>query len=148
MSWPPAVTVAAVIREGDRYLMVEEEPDGHMAINQPAGHLEPGETLIEAVRREVLEETGRRFTPTGLVGVYQWTLPGSGQSYLRFCFAGEVGPPIPGRALDPDIRATRWMTFGDIAGGALAPRSPMVLRCIEDNLARPPLSLDVLHALV
>lgn len=147
MPWSPAVTVAAVIREGDRYLMVEENPDGNPVINQPAGHLEFGESLIQAVQREVLEETGRRFTATGLVGVYQWVLPGSERTYLRFCFTGEAGSPVPGQTLDPDIRATHWMTLTEIANGRLAPRSPMVLRCIKDALAHPPHPLDVLNAL-
>lgn len=147
MPWSPSVTVAAVIREDDRYLMVEEKPDGVTVINQPAGHLEFGETLIEAVRREVLEETARAFSPTGLVGVYQWTLPGTSRSYLRFCFCGEAGAPIAGQAIDPDIVANRWMTLDEIAHGEAPTRSPLVLRCIHDALAGPPLRLDVLHAL-
>jgi 8-oxo-dGTP pyrophosphatase MutT (NUDIX family) len=148
MPWSPSVTVAAVIRERDRYLMVEERPDGHAVINQPAGHLEFGETLTEAIKREVLEETGRPFNPTGLVGVYQWTLPGTTRTYLRFCFAGDAGESMPGRSLDPDIIATRWLTLEQIAGGAVPTRSPLVLRCIEDSLAASPLALGSLHALV
>ena len=147
MPWSPAVTVAAVIRDRDRYLMVEERPDGQAVVNQPAGHLEFGETLVEAVQREVLEETGRRFTASGLVGVYQWTLPGTDRTYLRFCFTGDVGEPVPGVTLDPDIEASRWMTLQEIAEGVLPPRSPLVLRCIRDALASPPLGLDMLHAL-
>jgi len=147
MPWTPSVTVAAVIREQDRYLMVEERPEGHAVINQPAGHLEFGETLIDAVQREVLEETGRLFTATGLVGVYQWTLPGTRRTYLRFCFCGAAGAPMADQTIDPDIEATRWMTLDEIAHGEIPPRSPLVLRCIHDALARPPVGLDVLHAL-
>jgi len=147
MPWSPSVTVAAVIRESDRYLMVEERPDGTPVINQPAGHLEFGETLVEAVRREVLEETGHRFTPTGLIGVYQWTLPGTRHTYLRFCFAGDIDDTVSPEDRDPDIIATHWMTLEEIAQGAVPLRSPLVLRCIRDALAAPPLALGVLHAL-
>ncbi len=148
MTWSPSVTVAAVIRDRDRYLMVEERPDGHSVINQPAGHLEFGETLLEAIHREVLEETTRVFTPQGLVGVYQWTLPGSKRTYLRFCFVGEVSDPQPGRTLDPDITATHWLTGEQVRSGLLPPRSPLVLRCLHDAETAAPLALDHLHALV
>ena len=115
MSWSPSVTVAAVIREDHRYLVVEERPDGDTVINQPAGHVEFGETLEQAVKREVLEETGRHFTPTGLIGIYQWTVPDTNHTYLRFCFCGQVSEPVPGRKLDPEINATHWMTLKQIA---------------------------------
>jgi phosphatase NudJ len=148
MRWYPSVTVAAVIRRQDRYLMVEERPDGTRVINQPAGHLEYGETLAEAVVREVLEETGCRFSPTGLVGVYQWTVPGTGQTYLRFCFCGEVDDPLPGQETDPDIVAAHWMSLDEIASGKLPARSPLVLRCIQDSLDAQPVDLEIIHALV
>jgi 8-oxo-dGTP pyrophosphatase MutT (NUDIX family) len=147
MPWSPAVTVAAVIRQHDRFLMVEESPDGRRVLNQPAGHLEADETLVEAVRREVLEETGRRFTPTGLIGVYQWTVPQTGTTYLRFCFAGTAGEPLPGQPVDPDIHATHWLTTAQIADGRLPARSPLVLRCLRDSQAHDPLPLYCLHAL-
>jgi len=147
MSWCPAVTVAAVIRRDDRYLVVEECPDGCNVINQPAGHLEFGETLTEAVCREVREETARDFTPQGLVGVYQWSVPDSERSYLRFCFHGRVGEPLPGLSLDPEIIANHWLSLDDIIGGSLPPRSPLVRRCIEDALARPAAPLELLAAI-
>lgn len=147
MRWSPSVTVAAVIRREDHYLVVEECPDGTPVINQPAGHLEFGETLIDAVRREVLEETGRRFEPAGVVGLYQWTRPGSHHTYLRCCFVGDVGEPLPQQRLDPDIVATHWLTLDAIRGGTLAPRSPLVVRCIEDALRGPVLPTTLLHAL-
>jgi 8-oxo-dGTP pyrophosphatase MutT (NUDIX family) len=147
MPWSPAVTVAAVVRQGERFLMVEETAAGQRVINQPAGHLEDGESLLEAVVREVLEETARPFTALTLVGVYQWRLPDRSKTYLRFCFSGSVGDPVAGMALDPDILATHWMTLGQIRGGDLPVRSPMVLRCIEDTLAGRSLPLDCLHEL-
>jgi ADP-ribose pyrophosphatase YjhB (NUDIX family) len=145
MRWSPSVTVAAVIRRNDRFLMVEESPDGCAVINQPAGHLEPGESLTDAVRREVLEETACRFEPTGLVGIYRWGVPGSTRSYLRLCFTGQVGEPVDGHARDPDIIATHWLTRAEIAAGTLIPRSPMVLRCIDDAVGADPLPLSSLH---
>ena len=148
MRWSPSVTVAAVIRRHDRYLMVEERPDGTPVINQPAGHLEYGETVTQAIEREVLEETGHRFSPGGLVGVYQWNLPGTQKTYLRFCFCGTVGDPEPGYLTDPDIVATHWLRLDQIRRGDLPTRSPLVLRCILDSLDTDPLDLDKLHALV
>lgn len=148
MPWSASVTVAAVIRDKDRYLVVEERPDGEPVINQPAGHLEFGETLQQAIVREVLEETGRRFTPTGLVGIYQWTLPGSERTYLRFCFCGHAGDRIPGYELDPDIVATHWLTLEQITGGELPPRSPLVLRCLQDARHAKSIELEHLHAIV
>jgi 8-oxo-dGTP pyrophosphatase MutT (NUDIX family) len=147
MPWSPAVTVAAVIRQGDRFLMVEETAAGQRVINQPAGHLEDGESLFEAVVREVMEETARPFTAQALVGIYQWRLPDRSRTYLRFCFSGSVADPVPGQALDPDILATHWMTPAQIRGGGVPVRSPMVLRCIEDALAGRSLPLDCLHEL-
>jgi len=147
MPWSASVTVAAVIRDKDRYLVVEERPDGEPVINQPAGHLEFGETLLQAVEREVLEETGRHFTPTGLVGVYQWSVPDTERTYLRFCFCGHVGDRLPRCDLDPDIVATHWLTYEQIAEGALPARSPLVLRCLQDALQSKPLGLENLHAI-
>jgi len=147
MRWSPSVTVAAVIRRQDRYLMVEERPDGQSVINQPAGHLEFGESIIEAVCREVLEETGRVFEPSGLVGTYQWTVPGSRRSYLRFCFTGDVGEQSVGCAIDPDIVDTHWMSYAEIAQGNLPVRSPLVLRCIDDSGNGAPLPLDLIRTL-
>jgi 8-oxo-dGTP pyrophosphatase MutT (NUDIX family) len=146
MRWSPSVTVAAVIQRQDRYLMVEEAPDGTGVLNQPAGHLEFGETLVEAIRREVLEETGRIFSPQGLVGVYQWTVPRSDLSYLRFCFVGEVGEPLPAATIDSDIIATHWLTREEIVSGRFPARSPLVLRCLDDAGSGHPLDPRVLHA--
>ena len=148
MDWSPHVTVAAVIVRDGRYLMVEEAPDGASVINQPAGHLENGESLIQAVCREVREETAREFSPDGLVGIYQWSPnPRADVTYLRFCFTGQVGDPIPGKTLDPDILATHWLKRDEIARGPWKPRSPLVLRCIDEAFHNPALDLERLQAL-
>jgi 8-oxo-dGTP pyrophosphatase MutT (NUDIX family) len=147
MLWSPSVTVAAVIRRQDRFLMVEESPDGQAVINQPAGHLEFGESLFKAACREVLEETARTFEPSGLVGVYQWTIPGTERAYLRFCFVGDVSEPIAGFAIDPDIHATHWLTRTEIENGPLPVRSPLVLRCIDDAAGTAILPLSALRTL-
>jgi ADP-ribose pyrophosphatase YjhB (NUDIX family) len=144
MSWMPHVTVAAVVQRGDQFLMVEEAPEGIAVLNQPAGHLEAGESLTEAVAREVREETARDFTPHGLVGIYQWRVPESDRTYLRFCFAGEVSEPVADRIIDPVIDAVHWLTRSEIESGKIAPRSPLVLRCIDDADTRELLPLDSL----
>jgi len=145
MSWNPHVTVAAVITDADgRYLLVEESPDGIPVFNQPAGHLEADENLIEAVCREVREETCREFTPEALIGIYQWVSP-NGATYLRFCFSGRVGNPLPDCQLDSDIIATHWASPADLANATYPLRSPMVLQCIQDHAAGKEITLDMLH---
>jgi ADP-ribose pyrophosphatase YjhB (NUDIX family) len=147
MQWKPNVTVAAIIERGSAYLMVEEIENGRRVYNQPAGHLERGESLIDAVRREVLEETARTFTPEGIVGLYQFYVPGTRTSYLRVAFCGSVAEPIAGRALDTGIITTHWMTRADLQAQAGKLRSPMVLGGIDDYLNTEPLPLDYLHCL-
>lgn len=142
MNWTPHITVAAVIRRGDHYLMVEETPDGQPVLNQPAGHLEQGESLLDAVRREVLEETGHPFEPSALLGIYQWTTPDNARTYVRFCFLGKVGIPQANARLDADITATHWLTRSQILGGPLALRSPLVARCLMDTEAGRQLPLE------
>ena len=147
MSCPIRVTVAAVIERAGRFLLVEERIDGRTVFNQPAGHLERGESLLEAVRREVLEETAHPFEPRALVGVYQYELPRKSRTYVRFCFSGEVGEPLPGRRLDDEIIATHWLTLEEIEARGELLRSPMVLQGIHDYLAGSALPLDSLHHL-
>jgi len=137
--------VAAVIRDGSRFLMVEELAGGQRVLNQPAGHLEQGESLVEAVRREVMEETTHAFEPGGLVGVYRWTHPHGDSTFLRFCFTGELGHAEPNARRDPDILATHWLDAETIRAAAGRLRSPLVLRCLEDALARTAMPLDMLH---
>jgi NADH pyrophosphatase NudC (nudix superfamily) len=147
LRFKPNVTVAAVIKRADRYLLVEEETADGLMLNQPAGHLEEGESLEEAVKREVLEETAHRFTPAGLIGVYQWRAP-SGTTYLRFAFAGEVGEAEVGRSLDAGIVRALWMTYAEIKAAQARLRTPAVLACIEDSLRQPHVAMDRLHSLV
>lgn len=141
--WKPNVTVAAVAMRGERFLLVEEETSDGLRINQPAGHLDAGESLIEAAAREALEETAHPFTPTALIGIYQWTRPDGEVTYLRFSFAGEVGEVIAGRALDAGIVRALWLTRDEIAACRARHRSPLVLQCVDDYLAgrRMPLAL-------
>jgi phosphatase NudJ len=142
MRWKPNVTVAAIVERGGSYLLVEEAtPDG-LRLNNPAGHLDPGETLIDAVVRETLEETGRVFTPTHLVGVY--LSPASdGVTYLRFAFTGTVGEPHSARALDEGIVRTLWLPPSEISAQQARHRSPLLSRCVADHArgVRHPLDL-------
>jgi phosphatase NudJ len=144
--WRPSVTVAAVIERDGRFLMIEEETSEGLRINNPAGHLDPGETPAEGCAREAMEETAWHFKPTHLLGVYisrfQRSTTGEDITYLRFAFTGEVGEQVPGRALDHGIVRTLWMTADELRATADRHRSPLVLRCLEDYLAgvRHPLS--------
>jgi 8-oxo-dGTP pyrophosphatase MutT (NUDIX family) len=143
MIWKPHVTVAAVVERDGRFLLVEEETDEGIQFNQPAGHLEQGETLSAAVVREALEETGYAFVPRFLVGIYHWRHPRKDITYLRFAFGGEIAGHDAGRALDTGILGARWLSLGDIRASAARHRSPMILSCIEDWQAgrRYPLEL-------
>ncbi len=145
--WAPRVTVAAVIRDATgRHLLVEEAPRGTPVLNQPAGHLEPGESLVEAVIREVREETCRDFSPTGLVGVYQWQVAPEGSTYLRFCFTGPA-EAIEVCERDPDILDTHWLHPDELVPGRWTLRSPMVMQCIRDAESGLSYPLTLLHPL-
>jgi len=152
--WRPAVTVAAVIERDGRYLLVEEHTAEGLRLNNPAGHLEPGESPLQGVVREALEETGCRFEPQALVGVYLARLPrpatGADVTYLRFAFCGSVGEPEAGRALDAGIVRTLWLTPQQVEASRDRHRSPLVWQCVSDHLAgrRHPLQLISTHASV
>lgn len=156
--WKPSVTVAAVIeRDFDgvqKFLLVEEETRDGLKLNNPAGHLDPGESPAQGCARETLEETAFHFTPTALVGVYlsrfERAYAGSGPdeqpeniTYLRFAFCGELGEQVAGQPLDDGIVRIVWMTADEIRASAPMHRSPLLLRCMEDYLApvRYPLEL-------
>lgn len=148
----PSVTVAAIIGHGGRYLLVEEETPEGLRLNNPAGHLDAGESLLQAVVREALEETTRRFEPQALVGVYlsRFVRPARNEdvTYLRFAFSGEIGEADAGRALDTGIVRTLWMTPDEIRASVARHRSQMVLQCVEDHQAgrRWPLAMLTTHA--
>jgi len=143
MIWKPNVTVAAVIQRDGKFLLVEEETENGLAFNQPAGHLECGESLVDAAVRETLEETAYHFVPTHLVGIYNWRHPTKDVTYLRFAFGGEVRGFEAERSLDEGIVAARWLALEEVKATAARHRSPLILRCIEDSLAgrRYPLEL-------
>jgi 8-oxo-dGTP pyrophosphatase MutT (NUDIX family) len=142
--WRPSVTVAGVIERDGKFLFVEEVANGRRVLNQPAGHLDPGESLAEAVAREVLEETAHRFRPTGLVGIYRWHYDQEDVTFLRFAFRGEVQGVEQARALDKEILAAVWLTPAELAARRAEHRSPLVQQCVEDYLAGRSFPLDVL----
>ena len=141
--WRPSVTVAAVIERGGRFLLVEERIDGRIVLNQPAGHLDPGESLLAAYRREVLEETAHRFEPSGLVGIYRWHYAAREVTFLRFCFSGQI-KGVEDRALDREIVALHWLTEGEVKSRQAEHRSPLVQKCVDDFVAGRHFPLDVL----
>ena len=142
--WKPHATVAALCENQGRFLLVQEQVNGDIVFNQPAGHLEQGESLIEAVIRETREETQYEFTPTGLLGIYRF-MPDDAEdlTYLRFLFCGRVGKQLNGQ-LDDGIIAAEWMSYEQIKSCQARHRSPMVMQCIDDYLDKTPCSLDLL----
>lgn len=144
MIWKPNVTVAAVVQRDGKFLLVEEETETGLAFNQPAGHLEEGESLVDAVVREALEETAYHFKPTHLVGIYNWKHPAKEVTYLRFAFAGELRGWEAERKLDEGIVGARWLTLDEVKATQARHRSPLILRCIEDLLAGKRYPLDLL----
>ncbi len=143
--WKPNVTVAAVIERDGRFLLVEEETEDGVRFNQPAGHLDQGESLAAACAREALEETAWRFTPTALVGIYQWPRPQGDITYLRFAFSGVLGEHEAGRALDAGILRAVWMTPDEIRASAQRHRSPLIVQCVSDYLAGRRFPLDLVR---
>ena len=146
--WKPSVTVAAVIERDGRFLLVEEETSEGIRLNQPAGHLDPGESLLCAAARETLEETAFEFTPTQLIGVYLWRseppTAGNAVTYLRFSFCGDLGARDAGRSLDHGILRTLWLTRDEIAARTTEHRGPLVQRCVDDYLSGVRYPLDML----
>lgn len=143
--WTPSVTVAAIIEQDGRFLLVEEETSEGLRLNQPAGHLEQDESLLQAVIRETLEETAYNFTPTALIGVYlvKAAAPNN-RTYLRFAFTGTLGAK-ENRALDHGIVRTLWATYEEILASRERHRTPTMLQCLEDYLRGQRLPLEVLY---
>ena len=147
--WKPSATVAAIIERDGRYLLVEEHTPEGLRLNNPAGHLDPGESPEQGVAREALEETAFRFTPTALVGIYlsRFQRPATGEdiTYLRFAYCGELGDFDEQRELDTGIVRTLWMTPDEVRASTERHRSPLVQRCIEDHLAGQRFALETVH---
>lgn len=147
--WKPSVTVAAIIEQQGRFLLVEEETSDGIRFNQPAGHLDPNESLPEAAARETLEEAAHEFFPDALIGVYMSryvsSRTGKEVTYLRFAFSGRVGRALD-RPLDEGILRAVWMTREEMVACAERHRSPLVLRCVDDYLAGQRMPLSMLYA--
>jgi ADP-ribose pyrophosphatase YjhB (NUDIX family) len=147
--WKPSVTVAAIIERDGKFLLVEEHTPEGLMLNNPAGHLDPGESLADGCAREALEETTHPFRPTALVGIYMARLQrqstGEDVTYLRFAFCGALGDAKPGAQLDKGIVRTLWMTPQEIRESTARHRSPLLLRCMEDYLNGQRLPLSSLY---
>jgi ADP-ribose pyrophosphatase YjhB (NUDIX family) len=143
--WRPFVTVATVVAIDARFLFVEESIRGERVLNQPAGHLEQDESLIEAAVRETAEESAWEVEVTGLIGVYQWRSPSSGREILRFTFAAEPLRHLGDRALDRGILRALWLSRDEVALGSWNLRTPLVLRSLDDFIAHPPLPVTAVQ---
>ena len=146
--WKPHVTVAAIAEQNRKFLMVEERVEGQLVYNQPAGHLDDGESLTDAVVRETYEETAWKFRPEALVGVQLWRHPGNGDSYLRFAFCGCCYEHDSSQALDTGIEQAVWLSRDELADQHHKLRSPLVLRSIDDYLAGRRYSMSMLEHIV
>ncbi|MEI7968107.1 MAG: NUDIX hydrolase [Betaproteobacteria bacterium] len=147
MIWSPHITVATLVQRENRFLMVEERTVAGLQLNQPAGHLEPGESIPEAAVRETLEETGYSVAIDHLVGIYRWENSRTDITYLRFALEAHVVHHDRLRALDSDIVRTHWLSVDELRANVASHRSPLVMRCIEDFLAGHRHPLDLLHDL-
>ena len=151
--WKPSVTVAGIIEKDGKYLLVEEHTPNGLMFNNPAGHLDPGESPLQACVREVLEETAFHFAPTALVGIYLSRFlkqasanePAQDISYLRFAFTGELGAHVAGRALDVGIVRTLWMSIEEMQATQARHRSRLLLRCAQDHAAGQRFPLDTVY---
>ncbi|TAM44048.1 MAG: NUDIX hydrolase [Burkholderiaceae bacterium] len=151
--WKPNVTVAAIIEKDGRFLLVEEHTPEGLKLNNPAGHLDPGESPLQGCVRETLEETTYSFEPTALVGVYLSRFerkgaagaPDEDVTYLRFAFCGELGAADVRRSLDEGIVRTLWLTPDEVRASTARHRSPLLLRCVEDYLARRRYPLELVY---
>ena len=143
MTWKPHATVAAIIEREGKFLIVEESVNGKIVYNQPAGHLDPHEDLIDAVIRETREETAWGFTPEALIGIYLWPQPNTHRTFLRFAFYGTCSDFQADQALDDGILRALWMSKAELQNSKKL-RSPMVIQNIDDYLAGQRYPLDIL----
>jgi 8-oxo-dGTP pyrophosphatase MutT (NUDIX family) len=146
MDWSPHITVAAILEKDMRFLFVEERIEGKLVLNQPAGHWEQGESLLEATVRETLEETAWRYQPTAVVGIYQWTHPDAHNTYLRFCFTGSLIEHDAGLQLDKEIERAIWLDYKQLSMRSNDHRSPLVKQCIDDYIKGQRFDLSLLQA--
>lgn len=144
MIWKPHATVAAIIEREQKFLMVEEESDGNIVFNQPAGHLDPGESFIEAVIRETREETAWQMQPEAITGIYRWHHAELDRTYTRIAFCGSCHNYQSDQPLDEGIVRAVWLSRDELLHNADKLRSPMVIRCIDDYLAGKRYPLDLL----
>lgn len=147
MTWYPHATVATVVERNGKFLMVEEFADGKLVFNQPAGHLEPDENILQAAIRETLEETCWQVELEAFLGLYQYTSAVNGICYIRSCFIARAVRELPDRTLDKEIRAVHWLTYQEIKPLGDQLRSQVVLRVIDDYLAGIRYPLSVLTSL-
>jgi 8-oxo-dGTP pyrophosphatase MutT (NUDIX family) len=144
MVWKPNTTVAAIVEQDGKFLLVEEDTADGVRFNQPAGHLERGESLLEAVIRETREESAYLFEPQALLGIYQWHHPQKDITYMRYAFIGAVSDHDPQQPLDSGIRRALWMSLEEIRACRALHRSPQVLTCIEHYLAGQRFPLNII----
>jgi 8-oxo-dGTP pyrophosphatase MutT (NUDIX family) len=147
MIWRPDLAAAAIIQRDNRFLIVEERIRGALVFNQPAGHVDDGESIIDAVVRETLEESAWHFVPRTLLGIYLWRNPANGHSILRVAISGEVTHHEAGRKLDKPVLAAHWMEREALLAQSHRLRSPLVMRCIDDHLAGQGHALSALNYL-
>lgn len=147
MLWKPNVTVAVVTERDGKFLMVEETVNGRLVLNQPAGHLDEGESLSHAAAREALEETAWHVMPESLIGIYRWQSGTNAITYLRACFAARCIAFEDDRELDTGIERAVWLSYDELLNRVPQMRSPMVMRCIDDYRAGQRFPLSVLHDL-
>ncbi len=147
MVWTPHATVAAIVEREGRFLFVEELSNGERVFNQPAGHVDEHESILNATKRETLEESGWEVEPKALIGIYTYQAPSNGVTYYRFCYACDAMREVPNAQLDTDILAAHWFSLEEIKAKQDKLRSPLVLKCIEDYLEgkRYPLELIYEH---
>lgn len=145
MRWTPHATVACIVEQDGRFLLVEEIASGRRVINQPAGHLEQGESFIEAAKRETLEETGWQVEPTALLGLYTYHAPSNGVTYHRFCFIAQPVTQLPDATLDKGIIGPLWLSRDEIEARTPELRSELVTRCIDDYLSGTRYPLDFIQ---